>query len=232
MDRGFYTSVAGMMCGNKKLGDIANNIANISTIGYKKDLSMIEEFSDLVINKMDENVNVGNLTNQVNIAETYTLYSQGSIVQTTLPNDYAITGDGFFKIDKDGEYVYTRDGSFKVDVDGYLVTSKGYYVMDKNNSRILVEEGKDYSNDLMVVNFENLQTLQRIDDNNFINKFNLSNEVPVENSSSIVRNGFLEMSNVDAATELTDMITAQRYYQFNQRALSVRDSLLEEIAKF
>ena len=137
MDRGFYTSVAGMMCGNKKLGDIANNIANISTIGYKKDLSMITEFSDLVINKMDENVNVGNLTNQVNIAETYTLYGQGSMVQTTLPNDYAITGDGFFKIDKDGDYVYTRDGSFKVDVDGYLVTSKGYYVMDKNNSRIL-----------------------------------------------------------------------------------------------
>ena len=232
MDRGFYTSVSGMMCGSKKLGDIANNIANINTIGYKKDLSMITEFSDLLINKMDENVNVGDLTNQVNLAETYTLYGQGSIVQTTLPNDYAITGDGFFKIDKEGEYVYARDGSFKVDADGYLVTSKGYYVMDRNNNRILVEEGKDYSDELMVVNFENLQTLQRIDDNNFINKFNLSNEVPIDNSDSIVRNGYLEMSNVDAATELTDMITTQRYYQFNQRALSVRDSLLEEIAKF
>ena len=70
MDRGFYTSVSGMMCGNKKLGDIANNIANINTIGYKKDLSMITEFSNLMINKMDENVNVGDLANQVNIPET------------------------------------------------------------------------------------------------------------------------------------------------------------------
>lgn len=232
MDRGFYTSVSGMMCGNKKLGDIANNIANINTIGYKKDLSMITEFSNLVINKMDENVNVGDLANQVGIAETYTLYGHGSIVHTQLPNDYAITGDGFFKIDKNGEYAYTRDGAFKVDVDGYLVTSKGYYVMDKNNNRILVEEEKDYSDELMVVDFENLQTLQRIDDNNFINKFNLSNEVPVDNSGSIVKKGYLEMSNVDAAVELTDMISTQRYYQFNQRALSVRDLLLEEIAKF
>lgn len=232
MDRGFYTSVSGMMCGNKKLGDIANNIANINTIGYKKDLSMITEFSNLMINKMDENVNVGDLANQVNIAETYTLYGRGSIVQTQLPNDYAITGEGFFKIDKNGEYVYTRDGAFKVDSDGYLVTSKGYYVMDKNNNRILVEEEKDYSSELMVVNFENLQTLQRIDDNNFINKFNLSNEVPVDDDNAMVKKGYLEMSNVDAAVELTDMITIQRYYQFNQRALSVRDLLLEEIAKF
>lgn len=53
MDRGFYTSVSAMMCGTKKLSDIANNISNINTIGYKKDISNIEEFSDLLINKID-----------------------------------------------------------------------------------------------------------------------------------------------------------------------------------
>lgn len=230
MDRGFYTSVSAMMCGTKKLADVANNIANINTIGFKKDKSMVTQFSDLMINKMDDNMNVGNLINQVNISETYTLYTEGSLFQTGLPNDNAIIGEGFFKIDREGEYVYTRDGSFKVDADGYLVTSKGYYVMNKNNARIRVEEGVDYSQDLMVVNFEDLQTLERTDNNLFVNKFNLSNEVQVDNPT--IKNGFLELSNVDAATELTDMITTQRYYQFNQRSLTVRDELLEKIAQF
>lgn len=230
MDRGFYTSVSAMMCGTKKLADVANNIANINTVGFKKDKSMVTQFSDLVINKMDENVYVGNLINQVNIDETYTIFTEGSISQTGLPNDNAILGEGFFKIEREGEYVYTRDGSFKVDAEGFLVTSKGYYVMNKDNARIRVEDGVDYSDDLMVVNFENLQTLERTDNNLFVNKFNLSNEVEVENP--IIKKGFIELSNVDAATELTDMITTQRYYQFNQRSLSVRDELLEKIAQF
>lgn len=230
MDRGFYTSVSAMMCGTKKLADVANNIANINTTGFKKDKSMVTQFSDLMINKMDDNMNVGNLINQVNLSETYTLYTEGSLFQTGLPHDNAIIGEGFFKIDKEGEYVYTRDGSFKVDADGYLVTSKGYYVMNKDNARIRVEEGVDYSQDLMIVNFEDLQTLERTDNNLFVNKFNLSNEVQVNNPT--IKNGFLELSNVDAATELTDMITTQRYYQFNQRSLSVRDELLEKIAQF
>lgn len=230
MDRGFYTSVSAMMVGTKKLDDIANNIANINTAGFKKDKSMITQFSDLVINKMDENNYVGNLENQVNIAETFTIYSEGTVTQTGLPNDNAVFGEGFFKLEKLGDYVYTRDGSFKVDSQGYLVSSDGYYVMDKNNNRIVVEEGVDYSQNLMVVNFDNLQTLERTDGNNFVNKFGLSNETQVDNP--IVKNGFIEMSNVDAASELTDMITTQRYYQFNQRSLSIRDELLEKIAQF
>ena len=230
MDRGFYTSVSAMMCETKKLNDIANNISNINTVGYKKDISNIEEFNDLLINKTDEGNNVGNMINQVNIADTYTIYTQGSTVQTGFTTDYSIFGDGFFKIDKDGEYVYTRDGSFKIDAQGYLVTDDGYYVMDKNNSRIQAEEGVDYSGDLQVVNFDNLQTLERTGDNLFVNKFGLSQETQVNNPT--IKQGFLEMSNVNAATELTDLIKVQRYYQFNQRSLSVRDELLERLAQF
>lgn len=230
MDRGFYTSVSAMMCGTKKLSDIANNISNINTVGYKKDISNIEEFNDLLINKTDEGNNVGNMINQVNIADTYTIYTQGSTVQTGFTTDYSIFEDGFFKVDRNGEYAYTRDGSFKIDAQGYLVTDDGYYVMDKNNNRIQAEEGVDYSSELQVVNFDNLQTLERTEDNLFVNKFNLSQEAQVDNP--VIKQGFLELSNVDASTELTDMIKVQRYYQFNQRSLSVRDELLEQLAQF
>ena len=230
MDRGFYASVSGMMCGTKKLADIANNIANVNTIGYKKDISVLTEFSNLVINKMDENNYVGNMKNQVNIAETYTLFTEGTLTQTGMPNDNAIIGEGFFKVDRGDDYAYTRDGSFKVDVNGYLVTSDGFYVMNNQNERILVEEGVSYAENLMVVNFEDLQTLERTSGNLFINKFGLSEEVQVQNPN--IKKGFLEMSNVNVADELTDMITAQRYFQFNQRALTVRDTLLEKIVEF
>lgn len=230
MDRGFYTSVSAMMCGTKKLGDVANNIANINTIGYKKDKSTMTQFSDLVINKMDENVYVGNLQNQVNIDDTFTIFTAGGLSPTNLENDRAIIGEGFFKVEREGDYAYTRDGSFKVDMEGYLVTSDGYYVMDKANNRILVEEGIDYTDNLQVVNFEDLQTLERTSGNLFVNKFDLSEEYQV--NDAVIKKGFLELSNVDAAEELTDMITTQRYFQFNQRSLSVRDELLEKISQF
>lgn len=230
MDRGFYTSVSAMMCGTKKLGDVANNIANINTIGYKKDKSTMTQFSDLVINKMDENVYVGNLQNQVNIDDTFTIFTAGGLSPTNLENDRAIIGEGFFKVEREGDYAYTRDGSFKIDMEGYLVTSDGYYVMDKANNRILVEEGIDYTDNLQVVNFEDLQTLERTSGNLFVNKFDLSEEYQV--NDAVIKKGFLELSNVDAAEELTDMITTQRYFQFNQRSLSVRDELLEKISQF
>lgn len=230
MDRGFYTSVSAMMCGTKKLTDISNNIANINTIGYKRDVSYIEQFSDLLINKIDEGNNVGNMINQVNIKDTYTVYDQGTTVLTDIETDYALFTEGFFKIEKNGEYVYTRDGSFKVDAQRNLVTDDGYYVLDKNNNRITVEEGVDYSDELQVVNFDNLQTLSKIGDNLFANEFGLSEEVQVE--GSYIKRGYLETSNVDASVELTDLIKTQRYYQFNQRSLSVRDELLEQLAQF
>lgn len=232
MDRGFYTSVSAMMCGTKKLGDIANNIANINTVGYKKDKSTITQFSDLVINKMDENVYVGNLQNQVKLDETFTIYTSGGLSSTGLDNDRAIIGDGFFKVEKNGTYAYTRDGSFTIDKDKNLVTRDGYFVLDKNNNRIVVEDDVDYTDNLQIVNFENLQTLERTSGNLFVNKFNLSNEVQVNNTEFVIQKGFLETSNVDAAEELTDMITIQRYFQFNQRSLTVRDELLEKIAQF
>ena len=72
MNRGFYTSVSAMMVGTKKLNDIANNMVNVTTTGYKKDTSITTQFSDLVINKVNENIVIGNLQNQVCIDDMYT----------------------------------------------------------------------------------------------------------------------------------------------------------------
>ena len=230
MDRGFYTSVSGMMCSTKKLSDISNNIANISTTGYKRDISIIDEFSDLVINKLNDDVNIGNMSNQVYINDTHTVFRDGSLSQTNLDTDYAISGDGFFKIEKNGQFVYTRDGSFAYDSEGYLVTSDGGYVLNKNNERILYQKDVDLSDDIMVVSFDDTKTLKKTNTGYYINGFGLSNEVPSDNYT--LRQGYLELSNVEAADELSDLIKIQRYYQMNQRSLQVHDELLEKISQF
>lgn len=230
MDRGFYASVSAMMSGTKKINDVANNIANINTIGFKKDVSTIEEFSNIMNNKLNDRKNIGYMDNQVYVDDTFTIYRDGSITQTSQPLDFAISGEGFFKIEKDGNYLYTRDGSFSKDSNGYLVTSDGGFVLNKLGNRIVVEDGKNYSSDLMVVNFQNKQTLKKIALGYYTNSFGLSQETNVNNPS--VRQGYLEMSNVDAAEELTDLIKFQRYYQFNQRSLQSHDELLEKIAQF
>ena len=230
MDRGFYVSVSGMMCGSKKLNDISNNVANISTVGYKRDVSNIEEFSDIMITKLNENIDVGMLTNQVNIEDRYTRYNQGSLVQTKLETDYAIEGDGFFKIEKNGKYVYTRDGSFSYDTNGYLLTNDGGFVIGKDNQRVKYQPGVDQSEQLLIVNFEDKATLNKTDKNYFINEFGRSEEAVYTESK--VRQGYLEMSNVDAADEIADLIKVQRYYQLNQSSLKTHDELLEKICNF
>lgn len=230
MDRGFYSAVSAMMSGNKKLNDTANNIANINTTGYKKDTSVIEEFSDIIINKVNENKNVGYLTNQVFIHDTYTSFKDGSIYKTAISTDYALTGDGFFKIEKDGQYLYTRDGSFHRDINGFLVTSDGGYVLNKNEERIKAQLDKDYSEEILVVSFDNNKTLKKLDNGFYVNAFNLSNET--RNFEGTLRQGYLEMSNVDAADELTDLIKTQRYFQFNQKALQTYDEIMAKISEF
>lgn len=145
MNRGFYTSVSAMMVGTKKLNDVANNMVNSTTTGYKKDVSTVNQFADLVIDKMDEGKYVGNLDNQVFVQETYTIFSQGSIYATNIDTNFALNGEGFFKVEKNGEYLYTRDGGFQFDNNGYLVTSDGGYVMGLGNQRINKEDTNNIS---------------------------------------------------------------------------------------
>lgn len=230
MNRGFYTSVSAMMVGTKKLNDVANNMVNATTTGYKKDVSTVNQFADLVIDKMDEGKYVGNLDNQVFVQDTYTIFSQGSIYATNIDTDFALNGEGFFKIEKDGEYLYTRDGGFHFDNNGYLVTSDGGYVMGLGNQRINKEDTNNISEVLMVVDFEDKQTLAKDELNYFRNKFNLSNEALVDNPKIEV--GYLEGSNVNVGEEMSELIKQQRYFQFNQRSFSVHDELFEKISNF
>lgn len=231
MNRSFYTAVSAMMVGTKQLNDVSNNIVNVSTTGYKKDTSVVTQFADILINKVDENINIGNMNNQVYVYDTFIDFSSGSLVQTNKETDFAIVGDGFFKVEKDGKYMYTRSGAFNYDAEGYLVTLDGGFVMDKNNVRINKNtlEGNIEDN-IQLVDFEDRQTLAKTKDNYFENVFNLSDEYQIQNTN--IEKGFVEASNVDVSEEMANLIKQQRFFQLNQRSFSVTDELFEQISKF
>ena len=143
MVKGLYTAFTGMVQEQRRLDVLSNNLANSTTIGYKKEGATSVAFADeLAIRIKDTSVadlpvGIGDINLGVKVGELYTDYSQGSIRVTDESSDLAIAGDGFFAIEytnKAGQTStkYTRDGSFTLDVDGDLVTKDGDFVLDKN----------------------------------------------------------------------------------------------------
>jgi flagellar basal-body rod protein FlgG len=184
------------------------------------------------------------------IAGTYGIFTQGNLIKTDRQLDIAIEGDGFFKIVlPDGTEAYTRDGNFKLDKDGRIVTGMGYplspqitippnavqisispdgkvvAIMDDNTT---TELGR-----ITLVKFINPAGLKRIGNNLYV-KTDASGD-PIEANPGtqglgILRQGFLEASNVDIVEEMINLITAQRAYEFNAKAIRAGDEMLGTVA--
>ena len=144
MLRGLYTAYTGMLNEQYRLDIMSNNLANADTVGYKKEGSTSQAYSEVMAVKIKdttENPNtpkqLGNMSLGVKIGETYTDVSQGSFRETGNTYDLALSGDGFFNIEftnKAGETStkYTRAGNFTLTKDGYLVTKDGDFVLGEN----------------------------------------------------------------------------------------------------
>ena len=180
-------------------------------------------------------------------------FGQGSLKETSNPLDLAIEGEGFFAIElPDQSIAYTRDGSFKLDAEGYLVTSNGYYVLDEGLAPILVGEdpvkdiaitegglvsvklpGEDVAEEIAVIGltrFPNPAGLEKIGRNLYkaTEAAGFPTEgIPMEDGMGSIVQGFLEMSNVQVVVEMVDMITAQRAYELNSKAITTSDEMLQ-----
>ncbi len=126
---------------------IGNNMANVGTTGFK---AVRPEFQDLLYSKLDVKSTEALTGHGVKADSRQLLFSQGNPNQTNRELDFAIIGDGFFAVERDGQVQYTRNGSFDISVEsksGYLVTSDGAYVLDNRGRRISLlpqEDGKGY----------------------------------------------------------------------------------------
>lgn len=249
MSQSIYTARSGLIAQQQRMDIIANNMANISTLGYK---SVRADFKDALYQTMARpaqpqaglNLQKGS---GVLMGATTRDFTQGTPQMTGLALDMSIIGDGFFAVqDTNGDTLYTRDGSFAISMNGedaYLVTGDGRYVLDANGQPInlkdtptsdlaVKEDGSiwrvstgEQLGQLGIHTFVNRQGLEAVSGNRY-RATDASGE-PIE-STATVRQGYLESSNVDMASEMVRMIRAQRAFSLTSRALTTADQMDSE----
>lgn len=234
-----------------RLDNIANNIANVNTYGYK---AIRTDFRDMIYKTTMRPVQPQDDVNKqrghgIIAATSTTMLFQGSVMGTDQPLDFCIEGDGYFAVEdpQSGETLYTRDGMFLLSVEGdgaYMVTGSGMYVLDTNGNRIRIPGGGNQSlqvkedGTISVGTEGNMQEIGRFGLYTFPNRQGLllqgKNTYSVsENSgqpmaapaSTKLHQGALENSNVDLAQEMTYMIRAQRAFQAASRAITTADTM-------
>jgi flagellar basal-body rod protein FlgG len=258
--RCLHTAATGMMAQELNVQVIANNIANMSTTGFKRQRA---EFQDMLYEQVSrvgsQSTAQGNilpvgieLGSGVKTVGTPRMMSQGTLLPTGNTFDLAIQGEGFFKIlMPDGTFSYTRDGSFQMDAQGRVVTPQGYLVqpgitVPANAGSIMINVQGQISGVLPgsttptvygqfnLTRFVNKAGLQAIGDNLFIDT--PASGPPQDGIASIdgvgsLQQGSLEQSNVDSVTEITNLITAQRAYEMNSKVITAADQMLQTTAQ-
>lgn len=250
-----YTASTGMMGMQTQIDTTANNIANVNTIGFKKSraefadlMYQVMEYagtatSDTTQSPTGIEVGLGVRSTAVN-----KIFSEGSLKQTENELDIAITGKGFFQLElPDGSQVYTRNGAFKIDRDGNVVNSDGYPLIPQTTippEATNVSIGTDGTISAVLAGQTQATNIGQLQTTAFINPaglHSLGDNLYVETDSSgqpvegipgvdglgILRQGFVELSNVELVVELTDLITGQRAYDSNSKVITTSDEMLQ-----
>ncbi|MGE3261624.1 MAG: flagellar basal-body rod protein FlgG [Bacteriovoracia bacterium] len=254
MLRAIHTAATGMEAMQNNLDNVANNLANVNTTGYKKSTA---EFQDLYYQNIrdpgtqvtaDTNTPTGvQIGTGVKTVSVHKDFSQGSAKQTGNSWDLLVDGEGFFSVQKEnGELMYTRDGSFKIDGTGRVMTSGGYLLqpaitVPANAATVTISrsgivtaidsEGKQSQiGQLELVNFVNAQGLRAAGGNLY--QVSESSGAPVQGTPSNnglggIEQGKLESANVNVVSEMVNMIQAQRAYEMNSKVMQAADQMLQ-----
>jgi flagellar basal-body rod protein FlgG len=262
MLRAFSTSATAMAAQQTMVDVIANNLANINTTGFKKSQVAFQDLLYIKLKDAGAEVVSGLTTptgleigSGVRVAGTIRVNSAGALENTNRPLDIAISGEGFIQVSTpSGETKYTRDGSLLRNADGELVTITGYRVepaISIPTDAASIDIGKDGSvnvtdasgtqsvvGTLELARFPNPSGLTAEGENLLATtEASGTAETGTAGSSGFgtIQSGFLEKSNVAMITELVNLITAQRAYETNSRAIRAGDEMLRkanEIARF
>jgi flagellar basal-body rod protein FlgG len=255
MNLALWAAKTGLDAQNTQMAVIANNLANSNTTGFKADRAAFQDLMyqnvEQVGAQSTQNTQYSTglaLGTGVRIAATEKNYSQGSVLQTGGKLDISISGQGFFQITMpDGSLSYTRDGSFSLDSQGNVVTAVGNPISPAITIPITAQSvtiGVDGTVSITTAGSPKTTTVGQIQLASFINNEGLQptgNNLLVESGSSgapqvgtpganglgSLQQGSLETSNVNTVTELVNMITCQRAYEMNSKAISTTDQMLQ-----
>ena len=248
----------GMQAQQTNVEVIPNNIANMTTTGYKRRRA---EFQDLIYQNLRRVGANSSDTGQivpsgaqvglgVKTAAIYRIGEQGNLQQTSNSLDLAVRGNGYFQLTlPSGETAYTRDGTFSLSPEGQIVNADGYVVqpgvsLPSNATSVTINTSGQVQvtidgqtapqtvGQIQLAVFPNDAGLDAQGDNLFLQSAASGNPVtgtPASPGFGSVLQGFVETSNVNVVTEITDLITAQRAYEMNSRVITTSDEMLSTL---
>jgi len=219
MERGLYIAASGMLAEQVRQDQIAHDLANAATPGYKADRSSQRAFGDLLLSNTVTGQTIGGLGAGAQIAETVTDLSAQPLRQTDEPLDFAIEGDGFFAVRTDAGVRYTRNGQFTSGEGGILVDQLGNPVLSQNGQTIAV--GTDGAVDPGRLGVFAVAGAEKVGDGNFTGRAN-------GQAAGAVRSGALEGSGTNPATAMVEMIGSLRSFEAGQKAIQTIDETLQK----
>ncbi|WP_317204944.1 flagellar basal-body rod protein FlgG [Janthinobacterium sp.] len=258
MNPAMWISKTGVQAQDAKLQAIANNLANVNTVGFKRDRVVFEDLFYQVeqqpgTQRADNTLSPSGvqLGNGTHLVGTQKVFTTGSLQTTSQPLDVAITGNGFLQVRRpNGEAAYTRAGQLQVDANGILINAHGLPLVPQitvpnNATAITIGENGMVSatisgntaatelGQLTLTSFVNPSGLVALGENLF--QETAASGTPTEGKPGDgalgkLKQGALEGSNVQVVEEMVDMIAAQRTYEMNTKVLSAADNMLQYLA--
>jgi flagellar basal-body rod protein FlgG len=221
MDRGLYIAASGMLAEQRRQEQIANDLANSATPGYKADRTAQRAFGDLLLGRDADGVAIGSQSLHVGVDEIRTDFSPAPVRDTGEPLDFAVDGPGFFAVQTGRGVRYTRNGQFAADAQGRLVTAMGDPVLGTASRPVMVApDGRVDPTALRVVAL----TGARKDGDNLVAG------TPAGGPAGRARAGALEGSGADATRAMVDMIASMRAFEAGQKTIQTIDATLEKAA--
>jgi flagellar basal-body rod protein FlgG len=259
MIRSLWISKTGLEAQQTQMDVIANNLANVSTTGFKRSRAVFEDLLYQTIrqpgaqsSQQTQNSSGLQIGTGVRPIAAERIQTQGNLQQSGNNLDVAIQGPGFFQIQMpDGTTAYTRDGSFQTDNQGRLVTSSGYPVqpaitipagtqsvtIGRDGTVSVMQSGSSAPvqlTPLQLATFINPAGLQSQGENLYVESGSSgapTTSTPGTNGSGLINQGYVETSNVNVVEELVNMIQTQRAYEINSKAITTSDQMLQKLSQ-
>ena len=241
MAYGMYISADGALIQGKRMEMIANNMANVETPGFKRDLAIFQaRLAEATAEdpSLDGTGTINDLGGGVTCAGMATNFAVGPLMNTGIPTDVAIVGDGFFAVNKDGKTLLTRAGNFELSSTGQLITrAHGYPVLDEGGSPVTInpelpfkvnQDGTITQSDgsttsLSIMQPASLGDLVKAGENLF-RPLVAPQALPVGERQ--VRQSYLEGSGVNPTREMMELIETSRMFEANIKIIQQQDTLI------
>ena len=239
MINGIYFTTSGMNVDQKRMEILSNNLANINSTGFKKRSIVFVNYEDMLLTAFHRNLQIGSIEKGLIVEGISVDLSSGALKYTQNPLDLAINDNNFFSVqDNSGNELLTKNGSLGLDSENFLINSDGYRVMGLkgaikigNPEKLVIDSSGYVITDGQVIDSLKIASVASEQDL-FINNSSYytlkEGAQAAEGQDIMIKQGFLETSNINGVSEMADMIAVMSSYEINQKIIKIQDETLNK----